>query len=257
LLVLVGIGPALPWGEWSPAARARLIPGAAAAATVAILLALVDGRPAVVLGGAAGAFALVESIWLLARRIRALRLSSFRTDSGRHSLGGLTAHIGFGVIGLAVLASSVGRTEVTATVRIGESVQLGDVHLFLDSVDRVPDAAGRDSVIAQTRLQDGQAMTAIGPALTLFPTSNAAIATPAVMPGAVADLYVTLTNVDPAAETVTLRLARYPFVSWLWVGGGILAAGGLIAAWPAKRRSASPALGLTPAAVSSATEAAS
>jgi len=257
LLVLVGIGPALPWGDWSPASRARLIPGAVAAGAAASLLALLDGRPAVVLGGAAGAFAVVESIWLLARRIGALRQSGIRTEGSRHSLGGLTAHIGFGVIGLAVLASSVGRTDISTSVRVGESVQLGDVHLFLDRVDRAPDAAGRDSVVAQTRLQDGQTMTAIAPALTVFPTSNAAIATPAVMPGAIADLYVTLTNVDPSAETVTLRLARYPFVSWLWVGGAILAAGGVIAGWPAKRRTSSSVSVRSSEAVRPATEGAS
>jgi cytochrome c-type biogenesis protein CcmF len=131
------------------------------------------------------------------------------------------------------------------------------VHLFLDQVDRAPDAAGRDSVVAQTRLQDGQTMTAIAPALTVFPTSNAAIATPAVMPGAIADLYVTLTNVDPSAETVTLRLARYPFVSWLWVGGAILAAGGVIAGWPAKRRTSSSVSVRSSEAVRPATEGAS
>ena len=257
LLVLVGIGPTLPWGDWSPASRARLIPGAVAAAGAAILLAMVDGSPAVIVGAAAGVFALVESVWLLARRIRALRQSGVRTQGGRHSMGGLTAHVGFGVIGLAVLASSIGRTDVTATIRVGESVRLADVHLLLDRVDRGPDAAGRDSVVAQARVQDGLADTSIAPALTLFPTSNAAIATPAVMPGVIADLYVTLTNVDPAAETVTLRVARYPFVSWLWVGGAILAAGGLIAASPPKRRRTAPALEPSPAAVEPTIEVAS
>ena len=100
-------------------------------------------------------------------------------------------------------------------------------------------------------------MTAIAPALTVFPTSNAAIATPAVMPGAIADIYVTLTNVDPSAETVTLRLARYPFVSWLWVGGAILAAGGVIAGWPAKRRTSSSVSVRSSEAVRPATEGAS
>ena len=241
LLVLVGIGPTLPWGDWTPSARRRLFPGAISAAAAATLLALVDGRPEVVAAGAAGVFALVESSWLLGRRIGSLRGTKHGKASGRRSVGGLTAHIGFAVIAIAVLASSVGRTDIVATIWAGETIQLGSLLLVLDDVREAPDAAGRDSVTARVRIRDGDGITSLDPALTLFPASNAAIATPAVLPGPVADIYLTLTNVDPSGGTATLRLARYPFVSWLWVGGGILACGGVLAAWPTRRRSAAPA----------------
>jgi cytochrome c-type biogenesis protein CcmF len=240
LLVLVGIGPTLPWGDWTPDARRRLLPGAVSAAAAATLLALVDGRPEVVAAGAAGVFALVESFWLLGQRIASMRGTSRGSGSGRRSVGGLTAHIGFAVIGLAVLASSVGRTDIVETLRAGETLQLGSLLLVLDNVQQAPDAAGRDSVTARVRLRDGDAVTSLDPALTLFPASNAAIATPAVLPGPLADLYLTLTNVDPSTGTATLRLARYPFVSWLWAGGAILAAGGVLAARPTGRRGAAP-----------------
>jgi cytochrome c-type biogenesis protein CcmF len=86
------------------------------------------------------------------------------------------------------------------------------------------------------QLREGDALTPVSPSLTLFTQSNATVATPAIVPGALADLYVTLTNVDPSGETATFRFARYPLVSWLWVGGGIIVIGGLLAAWPAGRR---------------------
>jgi cytochrome c-type biogenesis protein CcmF len=90
-------------------------------------------------------------------------------------------------------------------------------------------------------LREGDRLTLVSPSLTLFTASNATVATPAIVPGALADLYVTLTDADPAGESATFRFARYPFVSWLWVGGGILVAGGLLAAWPARRRHGQPA----------------
>ena len=236
LLVLLGVGPTLPWGAWTPAARRRLLPGGLGAAGAALVLVLVDGRPEVVAAGAAGVFALIESIWLLGRRLTMLRRSRPRLESARRSLGGLTAHAGLAVIALAVLGSSAGRTDVTATLRAGGSLALGSDLLTLDGIELATDDAGRRSVRARIRLDDDGRATPLAPTLTLFTTSSAAIATPAIVPGALADLYVTLTNVDPAAGTATVRMARYPFVSWLWVGGGIIVAGGLLAAWPAGRR---------------------
>ena len=236
LLVLLGVGPTLPWGAWTPSARRRLLPGGLGAAGAAAMLALVDGRPEVVAAGAAGVFALIESIWLLGRRLTALRRPRQRLESGRRSLGGLTAHAGLAVIALAVLGSAAGRTDVTATLRAGGSLALGSDLLTLDGIEQATDDAGRRSVRARIRLDDGGTATLLAPTLTLFTTSSAAIATPAIVPGPLADLYVTLTNVDPAAGTATVRMARYPFVSWLWVGGGIIVAGGLLAAWPAGRR---------------------
>ncbi len=238
LLVLLGIGPTLPWGAWTPSARRRLLPGGLCAAGAAAVLVLVDGRPEVVALGAAGVFALIESIWLLGRRLTTLRRSRPRLESGRRSLGGLTAHAGLAVIALAVLGSAAGRTDVTATLRAGESLTLGSDLLTLDGIEQSVDEAGRRSVQARIRLDDGGTTMQLVPTLTLFSASSAAIATPAILPGALSDLYVTLTNVNPASTTATVRLARYPFVSWLWVGGGIVVAGGLLAAWPARRQRA-------------------
>jgi cytochrome c-type biogenesis protein CcmF len=241
LLVLAGIGPTLPWGNWTAESRRRLVPGGLAAATAAVALLLLDGRPEVVAAGAASVFALVESISLIARRVGALRARGPGMHGARRSVGGLTAHAGVAVIGLAVLASTAGQTDVTATLRAGETLPLGSDTLTFDGIAQSAQGAGRDAVTARMQLREGDRLTLVSPSLTLFTASNATVATPAIVPGALADLYVTLTEVDPAADAATFRFARYPFVSWLWVGGGILVAGGLLAAWPAPRRHGQPA----------------
>jgi cytochrome c-type biogenesis protein CcmF len=246
LLVLAGIGPTLPWGDWTPDARRRLLPGGLSAAVAAVALLLVDGRPAVIAAGAAAVFVVVESLSLIASRVRALRgrppgRRGPGTERSRRSLGGLTAHAGAGVIGLAVLASTAGQTDVTATLRAGETLHLGSDALTFDGLAQSAQGIGRDAVTAVMELRGGDAVRPISPSLTLFTASNATVATPAIVPGALADLYVTLTNVDPSGEAATFRFARYPFVSWLWVGGGILVIGGLLAAWPARRRRREPA----------------
>ena len=48
--------------------------------------------------------------------------------------------------------------------------------------------------------------------------------------GAGQDIYVVLAGVSE--ETADLRIAFNPLVMWMWVGGAVLAVGGLIAMWP-------------------------
>jgi cytochrome c-type biogenesis protein CcmF len=43
-------------------------------------------------------------------------------------------------------------------------------------------------------------------------------------------------GVDQGGEQATFRFFLNPGVSWLWVGGAVMGAGGLLAAWPTRRR---------------------
>jgi cytochrome c-type biogenesis protein CcmF len=47
-----------------------------------------------------------------------------------------------------------------------------------------------------------------------------------------ADLYVILESADPETGVVTVEALVNPGVFWIWVGGIVLLAGGVIAAWP-------------------------
>jgi cytochrome c-type biogenesis protein CcmF len=51
------------------------------------------------------------------------------------------------------------------------------------------------------------------------------------------DLYTSLVGVEPGG--VTIRVIVNPGIGLLWLGGGVVALGGLVAAWPGRRR-ASP-----------------
>jgi cytochrome c-type biogenesis protein CcmF len=44
--------------------------------------------------------------------------------------------------------------------------------------------------------------------------------------------------VDAGGRQATFRLFLNPGVMWLWVGGAIVALGGLLAVWPPRRRTA-------------------
>ena len=231
LLVLVGIGPSLPWGGWSAGSRASLLPGAITAVVVAGALVVAGADPTSVAGGSAGAFALAQSVWLIVRRVRRgdrrAGAGWIRTFNSR-VIGGLVSHVGFAILALAVLASSTGKREVAVSLAAGESAELlGRTITFIGSEERP--GPNRTVIAAALTVRDGATTTQLSPALNVFSTSNQAIATPAIVPGSVADLYVTLLDLDPATTTATLRVGSHPFVSWIWPAGALVAFGGALA----------------------------
>ena len=234
LLVMVGVGPTLPWGDWSVRARRALGPGALAAAAASGLLAIEGADPTTIAGAAAGVFALAQSVSILAVRVARigspsrggglrLRRASLRT------LGGLVSHAGVGLLALAVVASTSGKREVSVSLQAGESAEaLGRTLTFLDSSARP--GPNRTVIAARVRVDGGS--TELAPALNIFPTSTQAIATPAIIPGPVDDLYVTLLDLDPDTGVATLRVGLHPFVSWIWPAGALVALGGALALGP-------------------------
>lgn len=242
LLVLVGIGPSLPWGDWSQASRRTLIPGAAAAAAAAGLVAALGTEPVAIAGVAAGVFALTQTAWFVAHRlVRSGGLKHLPRPRNRatttRAFGGLISHAGAALLALAVVASSTGKRESVVSLAPGDSAEaLGVVVSFLRS-DARP-GPNRMVIAAVVRIGEGSASVEVSPALNVFPTSTQAIATPAIVAGAVDDIYITLLDMDPVSGQATLRIGIHPFVSWIWPAGTMVAIGGALAlaARPLARR---------------------
>jgi cytochrome c-type biogenesis protein CcmF len=83
----------------------------------------------------------------------------------------------------------------------------------------------------------GQPRGDVHPSLNFYPASGEPIGTPSIKYGAFRDLYATVLGFERDGGSATFRFFLNPGVMWLWVGGGIVALGGLMAAWPGRRRS--------------------
>jgi cytochrome c-type biogenesis protein CcmF len=71
--------------------------------------------------------------------------------------------------------------------------------------------------------------------MNFYPSApNDPIGTPSIHYGALKDLYSSVIGFDH--DRATFRLFLNPGVMWLWVGGFVVALGGLTAAWPSRRR---------------------
>jgi cytochrome c-type biogenesis protein CcmF len=257
LLFLMGIGPALPWGgaSWRTMRERFGVPVIVALAGVGLsaLLGLRQVAPLAAIGFAA--FVLVVMGDEVVRGARARGRSRGEPvgsaawglmTHNRRRYGGYVVHAGICVMAVAIAVSSTLGTDVTATLRPGDSLSIGAYRLHHDRlvVQRLPDDARVRETRAELTLsgpQSGQVSTA----LRDYPSSTTPIATPAVRSSLGEDLYVTLLGYDPATQAATLHVFINPLVGWIWLGGALVALGAAFAAWPERRRAQAVAATVT------------
>jgi cytochrome c-type biogenesis protein CcmF len=194
------------------------------------------------------AFALASIARAVAIGLRARRAFSERAPvaavrmlrANPRLYGGLVVHVGVVVIAVALAASSGYTTRREVQLTPGESASVrGFTVTYLGSeVERSPQ---KTSVKARVRLERGDDDLGVyAPAISTFPNFSSGIGTPSVHTGVVRDVYLTLVSSPTETGQVTLRVQINPMVLWLWIGGGIMALGTVLALLPARRRDVLP-----------------
>jgi len=75
------------------------------------------------------------------------------------------------------------------------------------------------------------------PALKIFPTQQSPLGRAVLKMGWKEDLYVILSGFSELqAGQATVKVLLRPLVSWIWVGGGVIVLGALLALWPFRMR---------------------
>jgi cytochrome c-type biogenesis protein CcmF len=230
VLVVMGVTPALRVRDRAAALRRLVVPACAGLGTVALVGLLSRPDPAALTAFGAAGFVLTGLAADLARRLR---------RSGPHRrparLAGLVAHAGLALVAVGVAGSSAYGRDAERTLRVGETLRVGDVAVRLVGVDRT---GGTASMAVRARLAlstSGRATRTVAPALRYHPARDTAVTVPAIVTGPLRDTYVTLLAVSEDSGTATVRLAVNPLVGLIWAGGGLTAVSGLLAAAAAAR----------------------
>jgi cytochrome c-type biogenesis protein CcmF len=234
LLFLMAVAPVLPWRKASgELLRHRLSwPAAAGVATVAVSVASgIRGLAPLVAFGLA-AFAGASAIRQL---VLATRRQGPRGLLGRAN-GGMIVHLGVIMIAVAFAASHAFGHQTTLSLEPGQTAGF-DGHTFTYLGTSRVDYPNRVAIEAAIQVDHGQIRR---PAITTFALSSTAVPTPSIDTSARQDVYLTL-NLPPASYTSRTDQAKIgviiqPLVSWLWVGGGVILGGTILAAWPGRRR---------------------
>jgi cytochrome c-type biogenesis protein CcmF len=231
LLFLMAIAPVLPWRKASEEVLRRRLFWPAATATLVVVLCVSTGlrglAPLVVfwLGTFAAASA-VRQLALSARR------QGWRGLMGRAN-GGMVVHIGVVIIAVAFAASHAYGHSREFRLSPGQSARLaGHTVTYLGS--STVKSANKTSVQARVRVDGGKVYA---PAVHQFPFATQAIGSPSVKSGLHDDVYLTLAAApEQAGGSAVIGVIVQPLIMWLWIGGAVIAAGTVLAAWPGRRR---------------------
>jgi cytochrome c-type biogenesis protein CcmF len=246
LVFLMGVGPALPWGQprLDVALRRFLLPVGAGIAVVALGLALGLHAPLALftfgLCGFAGAATLQEIIEPALARART-RGESFgialarNTAATRRRFGGYVVHLAVIGVVAAIAASQTYRYSVEASLGKGDQFVIGDYTLRYTEPG-AEEASHRFSVFANLEVtKGGESLGAIRPRLNYYPTQREPIGTPHVRTFGGTDLYLSLLNFDRDTERVAVKAYVIPGVPWIWWALPVLVLGSAISLWPRRR----------------------
>jgi cytochrome c-type biogenesis protein CcmF len=231
LLFLMAVAPVLPWRKASEEVLARrlLWPAWAGAITMALAVALGTRGLGTVLVLGLGAFAGGSAVRQLAL---ATRRQGWRGLVGRAN-GGMIVHVGVVVIAVAIATNGHYAHEVEARYEPGQTRTISGHEITYLSTEVVQER-NREATKVRVRVDGGQVYE---PALSRYSGFGSLIGTPSVKTGLTEDVYLTVTRLpEEGSDTVTLRVIIQPMAMWLWVGGGVMALGTVLSAWPGRRR---------------------
>ena len=231
LLFLMAVAPALPWRKASGELLRHRLQWPAWAGTLTVVGCVVFGVRglAPLLAFGLGAFAAAAAVRQL---VLSTRHQGWRGLVGRAN-GGMVVHLGVVLVAVAFAASSSYAHRAEVRLRPGQSAELaGHTVTYLGS--RTERYANRTAVEADVRIDGGRVYR---PALSTFPFATQGIGTPSVRTSPTEDVYLTLVVAPPTPEAAAvIGVIVRPLVVWLWIGGGVMAVGTLMAALPGRRR---------------------
>ena len=232
LLFLMAIAPALPWGRADSGvlSRSLLAPAATGAAAMVVAVAVGSRGWAPTLAVGLGGFAAGGALRPL---LRAVRSGGLWGLLGRSS-GGMVVHLGVAIVAVAFACSSsfIRQAEFRFEAP-GDQATIAGHQLVFDGLVEVE--RPEKTEIQVGLFVDGQRYA---PAISRFPFGGRTIGTPATRSSWRDDVQLAVLAVpdDRGSASTVVRVTVQPLVWWLWVGGGVMVVGTLLAAVPARRR---------------------
>lgn len=162
--------------------------------------------------------------WWLHRAGRGLQAVS------RSYYGMVLGHLGIAVFIVGVTLASLYSTEKGVRLSPGESYALGE---YLFTFHGVRQLTGPNYLAMEGRVsisRGGKAVAELMPQKRIYAGKRNAMTEAGIDAGLTRDLFVALGEPLGAEGGWSLRLSHKPFVRWIWLGGLLMALGGLLAA---------------------------
>jgi cytochrome c-type biogenesis protein CcmF len=249
IIILMGICPVIGWQRISDKSLRNLgIPtvGALVLSTVAFILGITELFP--LTAAAICSFVVLSVLSAVARDVLARHRSTGEShlrafvrmlSKARRRYGAYLVHLAVVLVAVGVTGSSAYKSEELVALNPGEAIDFRGYRIqYVDySVETInPEPVTRQSRVryaAALGVQRGQSKAA-----TVVAEKNYhwALETPWVTEVAIKsslkeDLYIILASLEQNG-LAGFQFVLNPLVSWIWIGGGLLLVGTLMAVWP-------------------------
>ncbi len=253
VILLMGICPLIGWRRLDKELTKRLAALGLAGLVVVLVFAILGiRRPFPLASAFVCAFVLVSLLWLFVRDLVTtyrIKRKTFVTGmasllaASRRRYGAYLVHLAIVLIAIGVTGSTAYRSEQLVSLTPGESTSLRDYEIryegfSTDTLNESPETAQSHVRYATTLnvYRNGSRVTKLRPEKNYHWTLESPWVTEVAISSSLTDdLYVSLASLDKDGRA-GFQLVINPLVSWIWIGGGVLLLGALLAAWPAKRR---------------------
>ncbi|HEY8164740.1 MAG TPA: heme lyase CcmF/NrfE family subunit [Gemmatimonadaceae bacterium] len=255
LLLLTGIGPLIAWRRASIANLRRqfAFPTSAGVACAIVLMAIGMRELAAVVSYSLAAFVtgtilqeFYKGTWARRRMYGEAAATAFSRLIGRNRrrYGGYIVHMGVVVIFVA-FAGLAFKKEYDVTLKAGQSREVQDPwghrwRFVSQGVSRYDILNRQVTALALDASRDGKPAGVLTSEKrqhvdsrgvpTFEPSTEVGIRSSFRQ-----DVYVVLAGVNPD-ESAEIRVTFNPLVRWVWLGGALMAFGGLIVMWPQAER---------------------
>ncbi|WP_068879355.1 heme lyase CcmF/NrfE family subunit [Phenylobacterium sp. CCH12-B4] len=230
LLFLVVFGPMLNWkrDEARKVFDRVRIPAIVAGLVLLAALPLGGLKGVATAGGLAlSAWLILGSVWILGRRWwsgRAYLGRAIRTTP-RSIVGLVTAHAGLGLLTLGITGVTAWDSDKVLNMKVGESVAFAGRTLTLTDYAIVdgPNYQAKRALFAVKGPMGGYDLRS---EKRWYPSAQSQTTEAGIRVSALGNLYVSVGEESEAG--VIVRLWDHPLIVWIWIGGFVMSAGGLV-----------------------------
>ena len=246
LILLMGIGPLIPWRQANLASikRALLLPAMAGiiVITVLMLFGIHKALPLIGFGLCATVFTGILTEWV--RGTRARNRSSKEIYpiaflklilANRPRYGGYIVHLAVVMVALGVIGSSFFGLQRDVVLAPGETYDIADYKITYIETTPIVQSDRTEFISAINVDRNGEYLTTMTAQRSFYPSFNMASTLAGIRSTPVEDLYIVPSENLPDGS-VGFRILINPLMWWMWVGGPVMIVGTVIALWPQQIR---------------------
>ncbi len=243
--LLMGIGPLLPWRKAPEQSVIRnlawMLGAGLLTAIIAFLLGIHKVYPLITIGLAGynlmSVALLIAGAVLPRARLSRRSFASVFTQyafENKRRFGSMFVHFGVIVIALGIVGSGGYRVDEQIRLEQGRFVNFQGYDLRFVDIDVTPTPVLVSETAYVEVHRNGRLVTVLEPKLNIYPRQT--VVTPGVLYTPWHDIYLSIVGlIQPGDTSVVIRAVQSPLVTWIWIGGIIMALGTGYALTPARR----------------------